>query len=89
MPCLIQATPRAHLVKRGGMCDAEKRGWPSTAYLWTDHKGRELLLAIALAVVAGVDTDFDLSVETAIDIGSGVEAPDSRARVDVTVAVPA
>jgi len=52
-------------------------GWmhERPAYLWLDGEGGKLLLAaVALAVVAWVDLDFDLCVEAGVDITRWVDA---------------
>ena len=46
-----------------------------STYLRLDVEGREFLLAVSLAVVARVDPDLDLCIETGIDFRGGVDAP--------------
>ena len=52
-------------------------------YLWFDGKGRKFLLAAptVLTVVAGVDSDFDLGIESRVDIGRWVDASNRQRRV--------
>ena len=51
-------------------------------YLRLDSKRRELLLASALIVVARVDTDFDLRVQSGIHLRRRVDAPSGRRDFD-------
>lgn len=63
-----------------------QRATPNETYLWLDVERGELLLASSLTVVAWVNTNFNLSVQTRVNFRRRIDAPHWRSNFGVPIA---